>query len=88
MYQIIPLHSCDYLCKISIKINVVIDEGNSRNEIWRLKKRWLHKVGSECDIYSWPGSSFRQSVITEFSGREFKSHPNQLSIAASKSPLQ
>ena len=33
MYQIIPLHSRDYLKKTSIKINVVTDEGNSRNEI-------------------------------------------------------
>ena len=32
MYQFIPLQSCDYLKKISIKINVVIDEGNSQNE--------------------------------------------------------
>ena len=29
----IPLHSCDYIQKISIKINVATDEGNSRNEI-------------------------------------------------------
>ena len=29
----IPLHSCDYLKKISIKINVATDEGNSRNKI-------------------------------------------------------
>ena len=27
------LHSCDHLKKISIKINVATDEGNSRNEI-------------------------------------------------------
>ena len=33
MHQIIPLHSCDYLCKVSIKINVATDESNSRNEI-------------------------------------------------------
>ena len=33
MYQIIPLHSRDYLKKTSIKINMVTDEGNSRNEI-------------------------------------------------------
>ena len=33
MYQIIPLHSRDYLKKISIKINVVTDEGNNQNEI-------------------------------------------------------
>ena len=34
MYQLIPLHSCDYLNKISIKTNVATDEGNSRNEMW------------------------------------------------------
>ena len=34
MYQFIPLHSCDYLKKTSIKINVAADEDNSRNEIW------------------------------------------------------
>ena len=33
MYQIIPLHSRDYLKKTSIKINVATDESNSRNEI-------------------------------------------------------
>ena len=27
------LHSCDYLKKISIKINVATDEGSSRSEI-------------------------------------------------------
>ena len=32
MYQFIPLHSCDYLKKNSIKTNVVTDEGNDRNE--------------------------------------------------------
>ena len=30
MYQLIPLHSCDYLNKILIKTNVATDEGNSR----------------------------------------------------------
>ena len=33
MYQFIPLHSCDYFKKVSIKINVATDESNSRNEI-------------------------------------------------------
>ena len=33
MYQLIPLHSCDYLNRISIKTNVATDEGNSRNEM-------------------------------------------------------
>ena len=27
VYQVIPLHSYDYLCKVSIKINVATDEG-------------------------------------------------------------
>ena len=29
----VPLHSRDYLKKISIQINVATDEGNGRNEI-------------------------------------------------------
>ena len=29
-----PLHSCDYLYKTSIKINVVTYEGISQNDIW------------------------------------------------------
>ena len=33
MCQLIPLHSCDYLNKISIKTNVATDEGNNRNEM-------------------------------------------------------
>ena len=33
MYQVIPLHSCDYLNRLSIKINLLTDEGKSRNEI-------------------------------------------------------
>ena len=33
MYQFIPLHSCNYLKKMSIETNVALDEGNSRNQI-------------------------------------------------------
>ena len=33
MYQFIPLHSCDYLKKVSIMMDVATDQGNSRNEI-------------------------------------------------------
>ena len=33
MYQIISLHSRDYLKKTSININVATDESNNRNEI-------------------------------------------------------
>ena len=49
MYQFIPLHSCDYLDKISFQINAATDEGNSQNEIGHLTndeigvavQRWL-----------------------------------------------
>ena len=33
MYQMIPLHSRDYLKKIPVEINVATDEDNNRNEI-------------------------------------------------------
>ena len=33
LIYVIPLHLCGYLCEIPIEINVVTDEGNSRNEI-------------------------------------------------------
>ena len=33
IYQLITLHSCDYLKRLSIQINVATDEGNSRNEM-------------------------------------------------------
>ena len=32
MYQIIPLHACDYLCKFSSKINVATDKGIAEME--------------------------------------------------------
>ena len=32
-HQLIPLHSCDYLNKISIKINVMTDKDINPNEI-------------------------------------------------------
>ena len=42
MYQIIPLHSRDYLKKILVEANVATDEGNSRNEIehWANDEIW------------------------------------------------
>ena len=33
MYQFVPLHSCDYVKKISIKLNLSTEKGNSLNEI-------------------------------------------------------
>ena len=54
MYQFIPLHSCDYLYEILIKINVRTDEGSGRNEILAVNKNvkyeYLCKVGSD---YQW-----------------------------------
>ena len=32
MYQLIPLYSCAYLKKVSVKTSIAIDEGNSQNE--------------------------------------------------------
>ena len=34
MHQFIPLQSCDYLKKNSIKTNVATDEGSDQNETW------------------------------------------------------
>ena len=50
MYQFIPLHSCDYLCEISIVVNVTTDEGNYQNETEHQTKdelELLHKAGTE-----------------------------------------
>ena len=53
MYQLIALHSCDYLNKISIKTNVEIDEvdaGNSRNEMWH----WTNdEIGVAVESWLW-----------------------------------
>ena len=47
---IIPLHSCDYLNKISIKTNVATDEGNSRNEMWH----WTNdEIGVAVQSWLW-----------------------------------
>ena len=50
MYQLIPLHTYDYLQKISIKINVAIDEGNSRNKMWH----WANdEIGEAVQSWLW-----------------------------------
>ena len=50
MYQLIPLHSCDYLNKISIKTNVATDEGNSWNEMWYWAK---DEIGVAVQSWLW-----------------------------------
>ena len=54
MYQLIPLHSCDYLFEISLKANVPKQNVNTeqRDEIGVAVQ-----VGSECELNSWPDIS-------------------------------
>ena len=40
IYQLIPLHSCDYLKKTSIKVNMATEEGKQLNGNVTLNKRW------------------------------------------------
>ena len=84
----IPLIQSDYLSKSSIKTNLGTDKGNSQNETWHWTNDEigvaLYKVGSECELNPWSDRSLGQSVWTESSGRGFKSHSGQLSLATSK----
>ena len=50
MHQLVSLHSCDYLNKISIKTNVATDEGNSRNEMWHWTK---DEIGAAVQSWLW-----------------------------------
>ena len=44
------IHSCDYLKKTSIKINVVTDKGNTQNEIWH----WINnEIGVAVQNWLW-----------------------------------
>ena len=52
-------HSCDSLKKISIKINMATDEGKAEmksDKEQTMKLEWIYKVGSECELNSWPDS--------------------------------
>ena len=56
MHQLIPLHSCDYLQKIWIKIKTwrltkAIAEMKCDVE-QTMKLEYLYKVGSECELNS------------------------------------
>ena len=63
MYQVIPLHSCDYLYQVSIKINVATDKGNSRNELWHWTSRWdLSRCTNLSLSASWTHGLIAQSV--------------------------
>ena len=50
MYQLILLHSCDYLQKISIKINVATHKRNSQNEM----SHWTNdEIGVAVQSWLW-----------------------------------
>ena len=60
MYQNIQLHSLDYLRKTSMKINVgqltkTTTEIKTDTE-QTMKLESLYKIGSECELNSWPDS--------------------------------
>ena len=38
MYQFNPLDLCEYLCEISLKVDLGTDEGNVRNEMETLNE--------------------------------------------------
>ena len=58
MYQLIPLHSCDYLQKTSIKINMATDEGKQPK--WNVTLNKL--IGKLALSASWTHGLIAQSV--------------------------
>ena len=47
MYQVIPLHSCDYLNRLSIKINMATDEDKMKSD-----PEQIDEIGVA--VQSWP----------------------------------
>ena len=58
----VPLHSCDYLCDISIKVNVATDEDNGRNESEYWTKDEIGVTTKLALIASWTHGQIAQSV--------------------------
>ena len=89
MYQIVLLHSCDYLEKTSIKKTWRMAKSNGWNEMWH----WTNdEIGVAVQRWLWmrvnsnPDSSVGQSVWMRFNGCGFKYHSGQLSIATLENP--
>ena len=87
MYQLILLHSCDYLNKNSMKINMVTEEGNSRNEMWH----WANEeIGVAVQSWLWVRvelMAWQLSQLEHLNRIQWswvQSHSGQLSIATSK----
>ena len=63
MYQLILLHSCDYLQKTSIKINVATDKGKQPKWNMTLNKRWNWRSYTKLALSaSWTHGLVAQSV--------------------------
>ena len=79
MYQLIPLHSCDYLQKTSIKINVATDEGKQPKWNVTLNKRWNWSSCTKLALSaSWTHGLIAQSVrASEWNSMVVGSNPTQ-----------
>ena len=82
IYIYIPLHPCDYLYKVWIKINVATDEGKSWNEIWHWRNRWnwntCTKLVLSLSCSSWTHDLIAQSVrVSEQNSVVVGSFPTQ-----------
>ena len=60
MYQLIPLHPCDYLKKLSIQVNVATDKGNSPNEMWH----WTNDE-TRVAVQSWLSGSWTHGLLAQ-----------------------
>ena len=79
MYQLIPLHSCDYLQKTLIKINVATDEGKQLKWNVTLNKRWNWSSCTKLTLRaSWTHGLIAQSVrVSERNSVVVGSNPTQ-----------
>ena len=62
MYQLIPLHSYDYLYEILIMVDLVTDRGNFQNKILTLNKKWNWSSYTKLTVSTiWTHGSVRSS---------------------------
>ena len=72
MYQLNPLHSYDYLQKISVKLNMATDKDNSQNEMW-------HRANDEIGVavQSWLQTYALSVRASEWNSVVVDSNPTQ-----------
>ena len=82
MDQLIPLHLCDYLCKILIKTKVATDQYNSWKEMWTLNKIWNCSSCAKVALnVSWNRGLIAQSVrASEWNSVVAGSNPSQVNF--------